>query len=387
MYRLEELRLRLARSMESSRPLRVKFGMDPTSPDIHLGHTVPLRKLRQFQDLGHHVVLIIGDYTAMIGDPSGRSKTRPRLSSDEIERNLQTYLAQVSKVLDASKLEITRNGKWFSAMTFRDVLALAGRATVAQMIERDDFSKRLRDGVPVGLHELLYPLMQGWDSVEVRADVELGGTDQTFNLMAGRDLQKNEGQEQQVAITTPILPGLDGVEKMSKSLDNYVALEDTPGDMFGKLMSIPDALLETYFELLTLENMHDVREHLRSGRNPRDLKERLALIIVGQYHGAEAARSAADEFRRIFAEKGIPDDAPEVSISPEDAASVSVVDLLLRAGHAPSRSEARRLLRQGAVRIDDEKITGEDARLALKNGAVLKTGKRRFARITTRPGG
>jgi len=355
--------------------------MDPTSPDVHLGHTVPLRKLRQLQDLGHHVVLIIGNYTAMVGDPSGKSKTRPRLSSDEIERNLQTYLAQVNRVLDTQRVEFVRNGDWFSKMSFKDVLSLAGKATVAQMIERDDFSKRLKSGTAIGVHELLYPLMQGWDSVMVKADIELGGTDQTFNLMAGRDLQKGEGQTPQIALTTPILPGLDGVEKMSKSLGNYIAIEDAPQDMFGKVMSIPDSLLETYFELLTMEDMAAVRNDLSSGTNPRDLKERLGKIIVSEYHGKAAADQAAEAFRQVFSGGGVPEDIESVTVTSSEAAAMNPIDLIMKAGHAPSKSEARRLIQQGAARIDDEKIAGIDSRLTLKNGAILKTGKRRFARI------
>jgi len=381
VYRFDELKGILAESLANKKPLRVKFGMDPTSPDIHLGHTVPLSKLRQFQDLGHQVVLIIGDYTAMIGDPSGKSKTRPQLTLQEIESNLDTYLTQVSKVLDISKLEIRRNGSWFAKMDFRAVLGLAGKATVAQILERDDFSKRYKAGTPIGIHEMLYPLMQGWDSVEVHADIELGGTDQTFNLMAGRDLQKSEGQRPQVALTMPILPGLDGVEKMSKSLGNAIGLTDTPKDMFGKIMSIPDALLESYFELLTMENMDEIRTTLKSGGNPRDLKERLGKIIVTRYHDESAAETAASEFRQIFSDKGIPEDIDEIQLSSEEASSIDPIDLLMKAGHASSKSDARRLIQQGAVRINDEKISDIDTKPVLSSGSILKTGKRRFAKI------
>ncbi|MBN1807431.1 MAG: tyrosine--tRNA ligase [Planctomycetes bacterium] len=381
VYRLDELKEILQESANTGRALRVKFGMDPTSPDIHLGHTVPLRKLRQFQELGHRVVLIIGDYTAMVGDPSGKSKTRPRLSADEIERNLQTYLAQVAKVLDTECLEIRRNGDWFAGMSFKDVLELAGKATVAQMLERDDFSNRYKAGSPIGVHEMLYPLMQGWDSVAIEADIELGGTDQTFNLMAGRDLQKNEGRRPQVAITMPILAGLDGVEKMSKSLGNAVGLEDPPNEMFGKIMSIPDTVMESYFELLTGEDMAGVREAMSSGCNPRDMKEHLGRIIVAQYHSESAADGAAEEFRKIFSGGGVPEDVPELALAEEAARSISPVELLVKAGHAGSRSEARRLIQQGAVRIGDTRITDIEEALELENGSILRTGKRRFSKI------
>lgn len=379
VVRLDELRDKLAASREANRPLRVKLGMDPTAPDVHLGHTVVLRKLRQFQDMGHQAVLIIGDYTALVGDPSGRSKTRPQLGTDEIERNLQTYLEQVSSVLDVNKLELVRNGDWFSKMTFLDILQIAGRLTLARIIERDDIQNRMKAGSPVGLHEVLYPLMQGWDSVEVRADVELGGTDQTFNLMVGRDMQRSENQAPQVALTTPLLVGLDGTEKMSKSLGNYIGVTDEANDMFGKVMSIPDSLLSTYFELLTDADMNEVGRRLSNGENPRDLKEELALDIVARYHDTAAAAAATEQFRKVFSQRKMPDDVPEASVNRSEAGDL--VALLVAVGHAPSKSEARRLVKQGAVYLDGERVDADADVSMFKDGQVLRTGKRRFARL------
>ena len=371
-----ELEAKLRRAVQDNRPLRVKLGLDPTSPDIHLGHTVVLGKLRQFQDLGHQAVLIIGDYTAMVGDPSGQSKTRPQLSAEQIEGNLQTYLEQVRAVLDVARLEIRRNGEWFAKMSFADVLKLAGGSTVARMLERDDFSKRHAAKAPLGVHELLYPLMQARDSVEIRADVELGGTDQTFNLLAGRDLQRAAGQEPQVTLSMPLLIGLDGASKMSKSLGNYVGLKDPPGEMFGKLMSLPDALMGDYFTLLTALDEAEVRKLLAG--HPRQAKERLGVEIVTRYHSAGAARAAADEFRKVFSEKQAPAEMPEVRLA---AASIGIVELIIQAGHAASKSEARRLVAGGGVSVGGEKVADWKAEVSPADGAVLQTGKRRFARV------
>ncbi len=368
-----ETRAELERKLESGRKLRVKLGMDPTAPDVHLGHAVVLRRLRAFQDLGHEGVLIIGDFTALVGDPSGQSKTRPMLSSDEIEANVRTYLEQVGKVVDVKALEIRHNSEWFSRMGFVEVIALLSKITVARILERDDFSKRMKARSPVGVHELLYPVMQGWDSVQIKADVELGGTDQTFNILMGRDLQRTQGQEPQVLLTTPLLPGLDGVEKMSKSLGNYVGFTDPPGEMFGKLMSLPDSLMKSYVELLT-----SLREDQMGALHPRDAKEKLAREVVGFFHGSDAAANAAEEFNRVFSRRELPSDIPELKL---DANELSAAELLVRAGHASSNKEARRLIAQGAVELDGERIADARARLVPKDGQVLKTGKRRFARI------
>ena len=321
IYTRGELAKKVERACQTGKPLRVKLGLDPTAPDVHLGHTVVLRKLRQFQDMGHQAVLIIGDYTSLVGDPSGKSKTRPMLGAEQIEANVKTYLDQVGKVLDVGALEIRHNSEWFSPMTFRDVLALASCGTVAQMLARDDFSGRLEREAAIGVHELLYPLMQGRDSVEIEADVELGGTDQTFNLLVGRDMQKSAGAEPQVALTTPLLVGLDGTEKMSKSLGNYIGVDESPGEIFGKVMSLADAMMTDYFTLLTGVPQSEFSPLAES--DPRAAKERLGVEIVTEYHGAEAAKTAADEFRRVFSERQAPSEMPEVKTPPG-----SVIDVL-----------------------------------------------------------
>jgi len=377
----EELERKLEHSRAEGTRLRIKLGVDPTSPDIHLGHTVVLKKLRAFQDLGHQAVLIIGDYTARVGDPSGRNKTRPELSSGDVEANARTYLDQVSRILDASKLEIVRNSEWFARMSFLDVLQLARRMTVARLLERDDFAKRYSAGNPIALHELLYPLMQGWDSVVVRADVELGGNDQLFNLLVGRDFQRNEGQEPQVAVTMPLLVGLDGKEKMSKSYGNYVGVTDAPGEMFGKLMSIPDALTRTYFELLTDVAMDEVDAALA---DPFEAKKRLAAAITAEFHSAEAAEAARREFERVFSRRELPSDIPEVTLASEDLLDgrrIMPARLVTKARLAPSTSEARRLVAQGAVSLDGEKVTDSREGIEVADGQILRVGKRRFARI------
>ena len=380
----DDLRRKLERSLNEDRPLRVKLGVDPTAPDIHLGHTVVLRKLRQFQELGHTAILIIGDYTAMVGDPSGRTKTRPQLSYADVEANAETYVAQVSKILRSDRLEVVRNGDWFRKMTFLEVLRLASKMTVARMLERDDFTKRYAEGNPVAIHEFLYCLMQGQDSVEVKADVELGGTDQTFNLLVGRNLQKDAGQDPQVCITTPILPGLDGVEKMSKSLGNHVGVTDPPGGengMFGKLMSIPDTLMRDYFVLLTDLPLDQVDATL--AEHPREAKARLAAEIVAFYHSHQAAAQAAAEFDRVFRQGALPDEIPQYTIDPADLedGTIWIVRLVAAAGLAPSNSEARRLVKQGAVSINDKRIDDIDARITPVAGHILRVGKRKFAQI------
>ncbi len=378
IYTEEELLAKLARSNHSGKPLRIKLGMDPTAPDIHLGHTVVMRKMREFQDLGHRGVLIIGDYTARIGDPSGQDHTRPVLREEQIRENADTYFEQAGKVLDTSpeKLEVRYNSEWLAGLTFADVLRLAASMTVARTLERDTFEKRYKAGDPIGVHEFLYPLMQAHDSVAIEADVELGGTDQTFNCLAGRELQRSQGQEPQVVLTMPLLVGLDGTEKMSKSKGNYVGVTDAANEMFGKLMSIPDRRMEEYWRLLTTEPVADFQKSLKN-LGPRDTKERLAKGIVAQYYGAGAADAAADEFRRVFAGKEIPDDIPDVRV----ARGIGLATLIVSAGFAKSNSEAMRLIRQGAVRINDRVIADPQASVEAASGDVLRVGKRRWARL------
>jgi tyrosyl-tRNA synthetase len=382
----DELLAKLARAVHARRPLRIKLGMDPTAPDIHLGHTVVMGKMRQFQDLGHKAVLIIGDYTARVGDPTGANHTRPVLSEEQIRANARTYFDQAGKVLDTApeKLELRYNSEWLAKLTFADVLKLAARMTVARMLERDTFEKRHRAGDPIGVHEFLYPLMQGHDSIAIQADVELGGTDQTFNCLAGRELMRDAGQEPQIVLTMPLLVGLDGKEKMSKSKGNYVGVTDPPNEMFGKLMSIPDTLMENYFTLLTSVPLDQIKERLPN-LHPRDAKEDLAIKITTHYHGFHAAEAAATEFRRVFSDKEKPSEIPEIRIPVSgnyDIVKMGVAQLIVMAGFAPSNSEAMRLITQGAVRIDDRTITDARGRVALGDGMVLRVGKRRWGRIT-----
>jgi tyrosyl-tRNA synthetase len=381
LYTEKELAERLTEAAGAGRPLRVKLGMDPTAPDIHLGHTVVLRKMRQFQDLGHKAVLIIGDYTARVGDPSGVNKTRPMLSADEIEANAQTYFDQAGRILDTSeeKLEIRYNSEWLSKLTFAEVLQLAGQMTVARMMERDTFELRYKAGVPIGVHEFMYPLMQGYDSVCIAADVELGGTDQTFNNLVGRTLQESAGQKPQIVLVMPILVGLDGTEKMSKSKGNYIGVNESADDMFGKVMSIPDELMANYFTLLTDRPTREI-EQLTDAEttHPRQAKVELGKEIVAQYHGPEAAQAAEAEFNRVFAEKQVPTDMPTVQLADNP---VAIVELIVSAGFAESNGQAKRLVKQGAVSIDGEKVTDINAQIEVQSGQVLKVGKRRFATI------
>lgn len=387
-----ELKSKLERSAKEGRPLRVKLGLDPTAPDIHLGFAVVLRKLRLFQDLGHQVVIIIGDYTALIGDPSGRSSTRPMLSSDEIAHNAQTYIDQLSRILDREKMEVRFNSEWLGKLSFADLVNLASRMTVAQVMQREDFANRFAQGQPISLHELLYPLAQAYDSVAIRADVEMGGQDQTFNVLAGRHLQEHMGQEPQIALFMPILVGLDGVKKMSKSLGNYVGIAEPPGEMFGKLMSISDELMPEYFTLCTdvpLPDIDQLTEDARTGRvNPKNIKKRLAREIVTLYHGADAAQAADDEFERIHGKArerdAVPDDAPEVPV-PADIVDADgharITHLLVAAGMAPSAGEAKRLIQQGGVSWDGRKVTDVNLSVLVQTGQVLRVGKHRFARL------
>ncbi len=371
---------KLARSEASGQPLRIKLGLDPTAPDLHLGHTVVLNKMRQLQELGHTVIFLIGDFTAMIGDPSGRNVTRPPLTREQIEGNARTYFEQASLVLDAERTEIRYNSEWSDALGARGMIQLAAKHTLARMLERDDFDRRYRAGQPISIHELLYPLMQGYDSVALRADLELGGTDQKFNLLVGRELQREYGQEPQCILTMPLLEGLDGVEKMSKSKNNYVGITDAPEEMHGKLMSISDELMWRYFELLSFRPMRDIealRDECAQGRNPRDVKVLLAQEIVERFHSRVAAERAAAAFDARFRLGAVPADMPEFVLH---EAPVALVQVLKRAGLVPSTSEATRNITQGGVRVDGERV--EDRALELSAGIyVVQVGKRRFARV------
>lgn len=375
---------KLKKSEATGRPLVVKLGCDPSRPDLHLGHAVVLRKLRQFQDLGHQAILIIGDFTGMIGDPSGRSKTRPPLTFEETRENGRSYMEQASKILDASRARIVYNSEWLGPMSFSDVIQLAGKYTVARMLERDDFEKRYGAGEPIGVHEFLYPLAQAQDSVAIESDIELGGTDQRFNLLVGRDIQQAAGQEPQVCLMMPILPGTDGVEKMSKSLDNYIGISEAPEQMYGKTLSIPDDLIYTYFELATdtpTEQLQEVAAFAR--RDPRNAKHQLAWTIVRMYHGDAAAQAAREHFEKTIIQGGVPDDVPEFSPTPDDGTRIGLLNLLTQAGLTESNSDARRLVKQNAVSIDGEKVTDPMTELDLAQAApfVVKVGKRRYAKI------
>ncbi|TDJ27452.1 MAG: tyrosine--tRNA ligase [Gammaproteobacteria bacterium] len=374
----------LQEKLKRGQPLNIKAGFDPTAPDLHLGHTVLINKLRQFQELGHHVMFLIGDFTGMIGDPSGKSATRPALTPEEIKQNAETYQAQVFKILDADATEICFNSTWHGPRSSADMIRLASRHTVARMLERDDFSKRYKNNQPISIHEFLYPLVQGWDSVAMKADVELGGTDQKFNLLVGRELMKAEGMEPQVILTMPILEGLDGVQKMSKSLNNYIGIEDAPNDMFGKIMSINDDLMWRYFELLSFRPMNEIEQFQRDiegGKNPRDIKFLLAQEIITRFHDARAAASAKQDFITRFAKGAMPDEIAETSLTLEQN-EIGIATVLKQVGLTSSTSESFRMIQQGAVRIDGEKVT--DKGLTLVRGAVFvaQVGKRKFARIT-----
>jgi tyrosyl-tRNA synthetase len=382
----DEMLAKLERAVRENRPLRVKQGFDPTAPDVHLGHTIGLRKLRQFQELGHQVILIVGDYTGMVGDPSGLSETRPQLSHEEVMRNAKTYQEQFFKVVDKEKTEVRFNGEWFSKMSFMDVMRLASKVTVARLLERDDFAKRYASGLPISLHELYYPVMQAYDSVAIKADVEIGATEQKFNLLMGRQLQQIHGQEPQIAITLPVLEGIDGVQRMSKSLGNYVGVSEKPAEIFGKIMSIPDPLVIRYFELLTPVPPSEIEEKSRaiiSGAiHPRDLKSELAETIVSIYHGKALAATAREEFDRVFRDKGVPDDVPSFEIA-APGGKLWIVNLLREARLVGSGSEGRRLVRQGAVEIDGVPVTDEEVEIGLEEGKeiLIRVGKRRFARV------
>lgn len=371
----------LVEKIKKKGKLRVKFGADPSAPDLHLGHTVALRKLRHFQELGHTIVFIIGDFTAMVGDPSGRNTTRKRLSRSEVMENAKTYQEQVFKILDKSKTEVVYNSEWFDKITFEEILNLTSKYTVARMLERDDFEKRFKGGIPISIMEFLYPLMQGYDSVMVKADVEIGGTDQKFNLLVGRELQVEYGQEPQVVITLPLLEGTDGIRKMSKSYGNYIGINDKPFDMFGKVMSIPDNLIFKYFELLTdvpLEDIEKYKKDIENGANPRDIKALLGKKIVSFFYGDEEAEKASEEFDKIFKHKEIPDELEEIKVQKGE---YSIVNLLTELNLMPSKGEVKRLIQGGGLYINNERVNDIGYILKLDKEVIVKMGKRKFAKI------
>jgi tyrosyl-tRNA synthetase len=375
-----ELEAKLTRSLKENRPLRVKAGFDPTAPDLHLGHTVLIHKLKHFQELGHHVIFLIGDFTGMIGDPTGQSETRVALSKQTVLENAKTYERQIFKILDPAKTLVEFNSRWMSTMTADELIHLSAQYSVARMLERDDFRKRYAEQKPISIHEFMYPLVQGYDSVALKSDIELGGTDQKFNLLVGRDLQRSHGQEPQVVITMPLLEGIDGVKKMSKSVGNYIALEDTPNDMYGKLMSIGDALMFRYYELLTTEDLNRVR-----ALHPMEAKQSLAQLIVARYHGDESAKQARAGFQQKFSEREFPTE-PDVRLSLtkadlKDGQAISLVDLVAKTGLVPSKSEARRLIIQGGLEVDEQKQLDAKAVIPIVAGHTyrLKVGRRKFA--------
>lgn len=392
----EDLRNKLARFVQGGRPLNVKFGMDPSAPDIHLGHAVALRRLKQMQDLGHKIIIIIGDFTGRIGDPTGKSKGRKALSERQVAENARTYMEQIFRILDKEKTEVCFNGEWLELINLKEVLELASTITVARMLERDDFQRRFTGNIPIGLHEFFYPLLQAYDSVHIEADLELGGTDQTFNILMGRSLQKTMGMEPQAAVFMPLLVGLDGVEKMSKSLGNHIGIQEEANVMFKKVMEVPDAVIIRYFELTTDESperIDAIKAELEAGKNPRDVKLELAEIITRLYHGQEEMEKARDFYHTAFSKKAIPDEIPElfipmkadVSASTETGASmengtlISIFPLIAAAGHASGSSELRRLLNQGGISKNGEKVTALDTPVA--DGDVLKLGKKKFLRL------
>jgi len=377
----EQLEQKLGSAIKNNKPLIVKLGCDPSRPDLHIGHAVVLRKLHHFQDLGHTAVLVIGDFTAMIGDPSGRNKTRPQLTIEEAQEYGQTYIDQASAVLDVDKLKIVHNSEWLSAMNFIDVIKLTSHYTVARMLERDDFEKRYKSEIPISLHEFLYPLAQAMDSVELVADVELGGTDQKFNLLVGRDLQRDYDQDPQVVITTPLMEGTDGVKKMSKSYDNAIGLTDEPEEMYGKTLSIPDELIVPYFELSTdvsAEELQNINSRLKDGENPRDMKRQLAREIVTIYHSPEAAKAAESNFDRIFVEGDEPEEMDEYIV---EKSPVVVLNVIHDAGLVSSKREGRRLIEQGGVKIDGEKISDINSEIVVDKPRILRVGKRKFLKL------
>lgn len=379
----DELVKKIEKSIKTSKPLNIKLGCDPSRPDLHIGHSVVIRKLAQFQELGHQAILIIGDFTGMIGDPSGRNATRPALSLEQTRINGESYFQQASKILNKEKTKIAYNSEWLAKMSYEDVIKLASKYTVARMIERDDFTKRFKAGEPISVHEFLYPLAQAMDSVAIESDVELGGTDQKFNLLVGRDIQREYGMEPQVILTMPLLVGTDGVEKMSKSYDNYIGISDEPSQIYGRTLSIPDNLIYPYFELATTvsnEKLKEIKNLLADEKsNPRDIKRELARTLVTMYHNKEAAEIAQQEFDNIFINKGLPDEIEEFYVG--DDKEMNILDLIILVNFAPSKGEARRLVTQGGVSVDSEKISDVQFNVSVKSGMILKVGKRKFIKL------
>jgi tyrosyl-tRNA synthetase len=378
----EELVQKLDRSFKDGKRLNIKLGCDPSRPDLHIGHSVVLRKLAQFQSLGHQAILIVGDFTGMIGDPSGRSATRPALTLDKTREHGQSYFQQASKILDGKKTKIVYNSEWLSLMNFEDVIKLASKYTVARMIERDDFEKRFKASEPISVHEFLYPLAQAMDSVAIKSDVELGGTDQKFNLLVGRDIQREYGVEPQCILTTPLIVGTDGVEKMSKSYDNYIGISDSPKEIYGRTLSIPDDLIYVYYELaadVSKEELAEIRKQLNDENfNPRDIKRRLARTFVRMYHSEESAKKAEEEFDQVFIKKEVPDDIEEFKITGNE---IGIIDLILKVKFASSKGEAKRLITQGGVSLNGDKISDPVTKLKIENGMILKVGKRKFIKL------
>ena len=375
----EELVKKIEESIKKGKPLKVKCGCDPSRPDLHIGHSVVLQKLRDFQDLGHTAVLLIGDFTAMIGDPTGRNKTRPQLSIKEARKNAESYVNQASLILDSETIEIMYNGDWLSKMNFSDIISLTSKYTVARILERDDFTKRYNSGIPISLHEFLYPLAQGYDSVHMQADVELGGTDQKFNLLVGRALQKESGSEPQIIITTPLIEGTDGVEKMSKSYDNYIGFTDSVSDIYGKTLSIPDKLIGKYFKYCTrVDDLDEIKQSLdHPTANPRDLKRRLARELVTIYHNSESASKAEKDFDNLFIKKDTPDNISEIKID----SKLKVIEIMVLNKMVSSNGEAKRMIKQGAVKLNDEKVVDMHMEISPNQDIILKVGKRKFLKI------
>ena len=378
----EELVKKLEKSLKDGKPLNIKLGCDPSRPDLHIGHSVVLRKLAHFQTLGHQAILIVGDFTGMIGDPSGRNVTRPALTLDETKLNGESYFNQATKILDREKTKIVYNSEWLSKMSFEEVIKLASKYTVARMIERDDFTKRFKSGKPIGIHEFLYPLAQAMDSVAIKSDVELGGTDQKFNLLVGRDIQREYGIEPQCILTMPLIPGTDGVEKMSKSYDNYIGISDSPKEIYGRTLSIPDDIIYLYYILATdvpKDELANIKKQLNdSNVNPRDLKRRLARTFITMYHNSDAAKQAEEEFDKVFINKEAPDDIPELKIEERE---IGILDLILKVKFATSKGEAKRLVSQGGVTINSNKINNIGEKIKVENNMILKVGKRKFIKL------
>lgn len=383
----DELVRKLERSVVTGIPLKVKLGLDPTAPDLHVGHTVVLHKLRQFQELGHQIQLLIGDFTGRIGDPTGKSETRKQLTEEDVKRNAQTYVQQFAKVMDVSKIKVSYNSTWLASMNFADVVRLAANVTLARMLERDDFSKRYSSEQPISLHEFFYPLMQGYDSVALESDIELGGTDQKFNLLMGRQLQKEYAKDQQIAIMMPILEGLDGVHKMSKSLGNYIGISEVPNEIYGKTMSVPDELMLKYYELVTNisnEELQELRKGIENGTiHPRDAKMRLAKTFVTMFHGTEAAEEAEQHFKTVFQQRALPTDIADVELSAQllEDEKIWVAKLLVELKLTPSTGEARRMVQQGGVKINEVKVEDLQAQVSVEDGMIVQVGKRKFAKV------